>query len=38
MKTLNAAKDGSGRLHLAGLISDGGVVCLSISNEEKCLS
>ncbi|OWO97964.1 hypothetical protein B2J93_3762 [Marssonina coronariae] len=26
MKTFNAAKDGTGRLHLAGLISDGGVV------------
>ncbi|KAH8791528.1 putative 2,3-bisphosphoglycerate-independent phosphoglycerate mutase [Hyaloscypha finlandica] len=25
MKTFNAAKDGTGRLHLAGLISDGGV-------------
>lgn len=28
MKTFNAAKDGTGRLHLAGLISDGGVVSL----------
>lgn len=26
MTTFNAAKDGNGRLHLAGLISDGGVV------------
>ena len=26
MKTFKAAKDGTGRLHLAGLISDGGVV------------
>jgi 2,3-bisphosphoglycerate-independent phosphoglycerate mutase len=27
MKAFNAAKEGNGRLHLAGLISDGGVVC-----------
>jgi 2,3-bisphosphoglycerate-independent phosphoglycerate mutase len=27
MKTFQDAKNGSGRLHLAGLISDGGVVC-----------
>lgn len=27
MKTFNDAKNGTGRLHLAGLISDGGVVC-----------
>ena len=26
-KTLNAAKNGSGRLHLCGLVSHGGVVC-----------
>ena len=26
MKTFKAAKEGTGRLHLAGLISDGGVV------------
>lgn len=26
MKTFRAAKEGTGRLHLAGLISDGGVV------------
>lgn len=29
MKTFNAAKEGTGRLHLAGLISDGGVVSLA---------
>lgn len=27
LKTFKAAKEGTGRLHLAGLISDGGVVC-----------
>jgi 2,3-bisphosphoglycerate-independent phosphoglycerate mutase len=36
IKTFKAAKEGNGRLHLAGLISDGGVVCLSVSNGEKC--
>jgi 2,3-bisphosphoglycerate-independent phosphoglycerate mutase len=29
MKTFNAAKAGTGRLHLCGLISDGGVVSIS---------
>jgi len=29
-KTFTAAKEGTGRLHLAGLISDGGVVCLPL--------
>lgn len=29
-KTFKAAKEGTGRLHLAGLISDGGVVCCSV--------
>ena len=29
MKTFNDAKSGNGRLHLAGLISDGGVVSLA---------
>ncbi len=28
MNTFKAAKEGNGRLHLAGLISDGGVVSL----------
>lgn len=28
MNAFNAAKEGTGRLHLAGLISDGGVVCI----------
>lgn len=27
VKAFTAAKEGTGRLHLAGLISDGGVVC-----------
>lgn len=27
MSTFNDAKNGTGRLHLAGLVSDGGVVC-----------
>ena len=31
MKTFNNAKTGTGRLHLAGLISDGGVVSLSVT-------
>lgn len=31
MKTFKAAKEGTGRLHLAGLISDGGVVSKSNS-------
>jgi 2,3-bisphosphoglycerate-independent phosphoglycerate mutase len=30
MKTFTDAKNGTGRLHLAGLISDGGVVSLAI--------
>ncbi len=29
VKTFKAAKEGTGRLHLAGLVSDGGVVCYS---------
>lgn len=28
-KTIEAAKNGNGRLHLCGLVSHGGVVCLS---------
>ena len=33
MKTFNAARDGTGRLHLAGLISDGGVVCCTFAHQ-----
>lgn len=29
-KTMEAARDGNGRLHLCGLISHGGVVCLPL--------
>lgn len=32
LKTFKGAKDSNGRLHLAGLISDGGVVCYHVSN------
>ena len=31
-KAFNAAKDGTGRLHLCGLISDGGVVSKYVSS------
>lgn len=30
-KAFNRAKDGNGRLHLLGLVSDGGVVCYLLS-------
>src|SRR6187402_3548962 len=33
LKTFKAAKEGTGRLHLAGLISDGGVVSLHLEKE-----
>jgi 2,3-bisphosphoglycerate-independent phosphoglycerate mutase len=35
MKTFKAAKEGTGRLHLAGLISDGGVVSKMYAIYEK---
>jgi 2,3-bisphosphoglycerate-independent phosphoglycerate mutase len=33
MKSFKAAKAGRGRLHLAGLISDGGVVCYPMKSK-----
>lgn len=34
-KSFQSAKDGNGRLHLLGLVSDGGVVCVSQLNEDR---
>lgn len=37
MKTFKQAKEGTGRLHLCGLISDGGVVCSEIASTMNAL-
>ena len=35
MSAFKSAKEGTGRLHLAGLISDGGVVCSCFREERR---